>query len=421
MRPPADPPARTGEAPDGAPPGPLAGLRVVELAGEWTAFAGKLLGDLGAEVTLVEPPGGSPCRWTGPFAGDEPHPERSLWWWHYQTSKRGVTADLDTPAGRAAFLALVEAADIVLEGEPPGRLADLAIDHPEVRADRPELLWVSVTTFGRASPRSLEPATDLTLLAGGGPVWSCGYDDHSLPPVRGGGYQSLHTAGLHAVMATLAAVLHRQAGGPGQHIDVSIHAAANVTTEAATYHWLVAGETVQRQTCRHASHVRTAETASLDVDGRWLNTGVPPRDAAGYVRLYEWLAELGLLEALPEAFLLRLGAERGGTPLIETLEPGEAREIFGAARDAMRLIASTLPDRRYFVEGQRRGLAVGVIYAPEEVMDDPHFVERGFRAEVFQDEIGRTVTHLGAPLQFGRSPWRIRRAAPRLAEERDVP
>ena len=70
-------------------------MRVVELDHENVAFAGKLLADLGAEVTVVEPPGGRRSARFGPFLGDEPGPERSLWWWHYNTSKHSVVADLD--------------------------------------------------------------------------------------------------------------------------------------------------------------------------------------------------------------------------------------------------------------------------------------------------------------------------------------
>ena len=85
---------------------PLAGLRVVELSGDdvWgssaAAHAARILADLGADVVLVEPPGGHRCRGFAPFVDDEPGPERSLWWWHYQTSKRGVVVDLETERGR---------------------------------------------------------------------------------------------------------------------------------------------------------------------------------------------------------------------------------------------------------------------------------------------------------------------------------
>ena len=80
--------------------GPLAGLRVIELAdciGQW---AGKLMADLGAEVIKVEPPEGVPERQVGPFYQDQPDPNRSLYFWHYNTSKRGVTLNLEQEQGR---------------------------------------------------------------------------------------------------------------------------------------------------------------------------------------------------------------------------------------------------------------------------------------------------------------------------------
>ena len=153
----------------------------MELASEWTAFAGKLLAELGAEVILVEPPEGSSVRGYEPFAGDEPGPERSLWWWHYQTSKRGVTLDLADPAGRDRLRRLVGSGG----RRARGRRCRVgwrrsASTTAALRGERPELIWVSISPFGTDNPRSGEPATDLTILAGGGPVWSCGYDDHTL-------------------------------------------------------------------------------------------------------------------------------------------------------------------------------------------------------------------------------------------------
>src|SRR5206468_895378 len=141
------------------------------------------------------------------------------------------------------------------------------------------------TPSGRGTTRADEAATDLTLLAGGGPVWSCGYDDHALPPVRGGGNQAYHIGGHHAVMALLVALLERERSGRGQLVDVNIHAACNVTTELATYEWLVARATVQRQTGRHASTTRSSPTQVRCADGRHANTGVPPRTPEEFGRL----------------------------------------------------------------------------------------------------------------------------------------
>ncbi|HEY2303345.1 MAG TPA: CoA transferase [Acidimicrobiales bacterium] len=396
-------------------PGPLEGIRVVELASEWTAFAGKLLGELGAEVILVEPPEGAATRRYEPFVADEPGPERSLWWWHYQTSKHGVTLDLADTAGRDGLRRLVGRADIVLEADEDGRLAALGVDHSALRAERPQLIWVSISPFGTGNPRSGEPATDLTILAGGGPVWSCGYDDHTLPPVRGGGNQAIHTAGLHAVAAALVAVIHRVGGGAGQHIDVSMHAAVNVTTEAATYHWLVAEETVQRQTGRHASHRITAASTALDKDGRPVNTGFPPTTPTGYRSILAWLEELGLLEEFPDAVFLQIGIDKGGVRMADLATDVETQAIYGAARDALVFIAGRLTGYQFFVEGQRRGLAVGVIYAPEDVFADPHFAATSFPTPVQRADHG-TVVHAGSGLMFERSPWRISGPAPTLGE-----
>ena len=192
----------------------LQGLRVIELASEGGAFAGKMLADLGADVIVVEPPGGHRTRTYGPFVdGRDGDPEASLWWWYYNTSKRSVVIDLDTARGRQDFSNLVATADVVVEAEPPGRLAAFDLDHPRLRGVTPSLIWVSVTPFGRRGSTTDVPMTDLTILAGGGPVWNCGYDDHRLPPVRGGGNQAFHVASTFAVMGALTALLARDQTG----------------------------------------------------------------------------------------------------------------------------------------------------------------------------------------------------------------
>src|SRR3954462_9658514 len=124
--------------------GPLAGLSVVELSHEAVSWAGKLLADLGADVVVVEPPGGSPQRQYGPWLDDEPGPERSLWWWYYNTSKQSVVLDLDGEAGRGRFADLVAAADILVEAEPPGRLAELGVDYADLAARNPALIHAAI-------------------------------------------------------------------------------------------------------------------------------------------------------------------------------------------------------------------------------------------------------------------------------------
>lgn len=396
--------------------GPLTGIRVVELASDLAAFAGKLLADLGAEVILVEPPGGHRTRSFEPFAGDEADPDRSLWFWYYNTSKRSV--QIDPAAEPALFRRLVDSADVVLEAEPPGALAALGLDHADLRADRPALIWVSVTPFGRTAPRHDHQATDLTIMAGAGPLWSTGYDDHSVAPVRAGGNQGLHTASLWASMATLTAVLHQQVSGMGQHVDVSAHAASNVTTEAATYEWLVAGATVQRQTNRHAAVQRTMNNRAVTQDGRDINTGFPPRRAEDFRAVLDWLDELGLRDEMPEAFFLEMGTERPELRLDQVGADPEVTAIFAAGRDALNLIASRVAAYDYFIGAQNRGLSCGIVYSPEEVLQDPHFQARGFPVEVHHEQLGRDVVYPGAPFIMPRSPWRISRS-PLVGEHDD--
>lgn len=398
----------------------LDGLRVIELSNERGALAGKLLADMGAEVVVVEPPDGDRTRSYEPFLRDEPGPERSLYWWHYNTSKLGVSLDLDAEHDRGRLRQLLESADVLIECEEPGRLASLGLDPASLQAAAPRLVYVSITPFGAQSTSENEATTDLTVLAGGGPVWNCGYDDHTLPPVRGGGNQGYQTACHFAVMSTLVALLAREQSGRGQHIDVSMHAAANVTTEAGSYEWLVANTTVQRQTGRHASQHLTMPSQIACADGRYVNTGVPPTRPDDFRRLHEWLDELGLIEQLPEATFLEMGAQRQQRiELSRILDDPEAQAIFGAGREAMNLIAGTLSAYEFFVGAQERGMPVGIIYAPEEVMEDAHFIERGFRVPLEHPELGETFDYPGAPYRFHGTPWKLSRRAPRLGEHNE--
>ena len=416
-----------------APPVPspacaLDGLRVIELTSERCALAGKLLADMGADVIVVEPPEGSPTRAYEPFAGDRPDPEGALWWWHYNTSKRSVVVDLDSAGGAADLRRLLSTADAVIEAEPLGRLDRLGLDWHQLggnggatdpadaasaRNDR--LIWVSITHNGRDRPDP--PATDLTVLAEGGPVWSCGYDDHSIPPVRGGGNQGLHMGSQYAVIALMAALMRREHTGRGQLIDVSMLAAANATCEFATYFWLNQQIDVQRQTGRHALPQLTEPTQVQCADGRWLNTGVPPRRGPEFAALSKWVAELGLFEECPYTELLALGESYELIDILHLDADPLGAEVFGAGRDTVNFLAERLGAHELFVGLQSIGLACGIVYSPEEMLADEHFVARGFPVEI--DHGGTAVTYPGAPFKFSATPWRATRA-PRLGEHQDL-
>jgi crotonobetainyl-CoA:carnitine CoA-transferase CaiB-like acyl-CoA transferase len=393
----------------------LSGLRVVELASDRAAYAGKLMGDLGADVIVIEAPGGHVSRTYGPFLGDEPGTDRCLWWWHYNTSKRSVELDLTSEDGRELFRRLAASADIVLEGEDPGVLDALGIDHSQIRAGKPELIWVSVTPLGRRCAELQEPATDLTMLAAGGTVWSCGYDDHTIAPVRPGGGHVHHTASAFAVLGALTAVVHRDQSGIGQHIDVSMLAATNVSTEVNSVDYLYRGATNMRQTGRHASEHKTMGIQVQTGDGGYCTNPLGLTTAGNYQAVIDWLRDLGLEDELPEFFFLQMGIDRGGVALKELGQDVEATEIYRAGREALYLIASKLTMAEYFVQAQQRGIACGAVYAPDEALADAHFRFREYPVEVEHAELGRSFTYPGLPYTGTSIPKTIRRA-PLLGE-----
>ena len=149
-----------------------------------------------------------------------------------------------------------------------------------------------------------------------------------------------------------------------------------------------------------------------DRDGRDVHTGLPPRTPEQLTKLLAWLDDLGASDELPDRVVVELAIEAGGIDPAKLTDDPLTQEYQRAARDALLLIASKLGDYEFFIEGQRRGISLGVIYAPEEAIADPHLVERGFPTEVWHDALGRTVTYPGAPVRFTASPWRIAHPAP---------
>src|SRR5215510_10165203 len=113
---------RSNQSAGALKPGPLAGIRVIELADEQAEYCGLTLAGLGAEVIKIEPPQGNSTRRIGPFYEDKEGPERSLFFWYYNRGKKSITLDLHAEAGRKRFRELVASADILLESTPKGEL-----------------------------------------------------------------------------------------------------------------------------------------------------------------------------------------------------------------------------------------------------------------------------------------------------------
>ncbi len=213
--------------------GNLDGTRVLDLTHEPGFFTGKLLGDLGADVVKLEPPGGDPARRRPPYWGETADPERSLLWLAMNTSKRGLTLDLERPRGRDLFLALAARADVVLETAAPGWMDERGIGWRSLAAGNPRLVLCSLTPFGQTGPYAAWRGSDLTVVAMSGNLFCTGDPDRA--PVRCTLPVAHYHGGIEAAVGVVFALLARDATGRGQHVDVAMHEAMvmpNVGTAA---------------------------------------------------------------------------------------------------------------------------------------------------------------------------------------------
>jgi crotonobetainyl-CoA:carnitine CoA-transferase CaiB-like acyl-CoA transferase len=198
----------------------LTPYRVLDLTGEHGLMCGKVLGDFGAEVIIVEPPGGHPARAIGPFYKDERHPEKSLFWFAFNTSKKSVTLDIARAEGQKLLKELVQQVDIVLESFAPGYLDSLGLGYAALSAVKSDLIFTSISPFGQTGPRRDWKGTDLTLQARSGMQYLLGDPDRA--PVRISIPMIATKGGVEAANASLFALFHRNRTGEGQSIDVAL-------------------------------------------------------------------------------------------------------------------------------------------------------------------------------------------------------
>ena len=203
------------------PPQALAGLRVVEM-GQLIAgpFAGKTLGDFGADVIKIEPPGGGdPLRnWRMVKDGT------SVWWQVQSRNKRSVALDLRTPEGQDIARRLIVEADVVIENFRPGTLEGWGLSYESLSRDNPGLIMLRISGYGQSGPYRDLPGFGAIGEAMGGLRHLTG--EPGRVPVRCGVSIGDTLAALHGTIGVLMALYHRKVhGGPGQVIDVALHEA----------------------------------------------------------------------------------------------------------------------------------------------------------------------------------------------------
>jgi crotonobetainyl-CoA:carnitine CoA-transferase CaiB-like acyl-CoA transferase len=202
--------------------------RVLDLTHTHGMLCAQILGDLGADVIQIEPPGGAPGRRMAPFRNDEPDPEASLYWWSYARGKRSIELDID--ADPDTFLRLVEQADFLIDAERVGSLAARGFDYATLAARNPGLIQVSLTPYGSDGPKAHWTASDITLLASAGPMAITGDEDR--PPLRVSVPQAWHHAAAEGATGALVALHERHGSGLGQHVEVSVQQALTAATQA---------------------------------------------------------------------------------------------------------------------------------------------------------------------------------------------
>ncbi len=374
---------------------PLEGLRVLDLT---TGIAGphatKLLADFGATVTKLEPPGGDRARYEGPFPGDKPNPEASAPFLLFNTNKRSVVADLESPEGIELARQLARVSDVVVEDLAPGRLAELGLDLEALRAERPELVVCSITPFGQTGPYAALPESDLVLQSMGGAVYATGHAERE--PLRLGGDYALWQAGLAGALATMLAVYRSEAGGGGDSIDVSIY-----ETQAG-------GK--DRRQLNLLGHAYNGYIAERRPAAYAIASGVKPCldgfiNLLGFDRLNAMLNMVGRpdLAERPE-----IGLPGPEVPL-ELVDEIEAAYLAWAMQYEMREALRIAQEHR---------VLGGAVYTVADTLADPNFRARGVWEQI-EHPVAGAFDYPGRPAVLSASPRPVARRAPLLDEHRD--
>ena len=373
--------------------GPLEGYRVLDLADEKGAQCVKTLAELGADVIKVEPPEGDPMRFLPPFAGEVPHPERSLWFAYYNTDKRGVTLNLAIEDGRELFKGLFARSDVVVESFLPGELAKHGFDFESLQRINPKIILTSITGFGQSGPHSAYKAPDLVCFAMGGPMYPSG--EQGQAPCAAPGNLAYGVAGAWAAAGTILALYSRAATGVGQHVDVSGQEAAAMITDSAITRHSYEGSIVPRE---GSTYPWITPGDLYPCNDGWV------RIVAGQVvhwrRLVEWM---------------------GSPPPLD--DPSwENREKRNQNRSMVdRMVADFT--RRFargelFAAGQKLGVPVTPVNTPAEYMKSEAAQSRNFFIDVEHPVLGRHP-YAGPPYKLSLTRARKERSAPLLGEHNE--
>jgi crotonobetainyl-CoA:carnitine CoA-transferase CaiB-like acyl-CoA transferase len=370
--------------------GALSGLRVLDLTGKMGGYCGLLLANLGADVLLIEPPGGDPMRREGPFKNETPHPEQSLSFAAYHTNKRGIVLNLEDLQDRIALRKLARSADVLIEDKLPGYLERLELGYSTLKSDNPALVMTSITGFGQSGPYRDFKAPSIVVFAMGGLMNLCGHPER--PPLMGPCEPAYHLGSVHAAFGTLVALFNRRLSGRGEHVEVSLQdvLAADPFLRVMTRYSVTAEIPVRSG---HSQSTTVAETYQC-------------RD--GYVRIFvnqadHWKRFVDWLGRPVELLDPKLENVQNRFPLRQLIDRlVEARSL-------------NYESKKFFEEFQSLRLAAAPVNSPGQFLNDEQTRQRNFLTTVEHAHLGRH-DFPGDPYQCSETPWRIARGAPLLGE-----
>ena len=367
----------------------LGHLRVLDLGGPAAQFATRILGDLGADVIKIEPPGGDPLRNQAPFANGQPGPDRSIPFLSDNHNKRSVVLDLETDDGRDALRRLAATADILVESFDRTYLDDLGIGYAELSRDNPRLIHAAVSPFGRFGPRKDYVGTELTVQAMNGVMYIHG--DGEARPCMVPAEQLYHVAGFHTVVGVMAAVHARRRTGLGQQVDVSLQDVGlwQLMMVLSNYSY---SQALTRRVGAAPSNPGVSIFESRD--GGYVQTSTYMD--RHLTRLAEWLDS----PAVTPELILDMAWRRENIDLIDAVMVG-----FIAQRDRDEFVA----------EAQQRGIPSTPILRVSEFVNHPQPNSREWFEDIDHPEIGQYRT-AGAPYRMSKTPWRVRRPAPSIGQ-----
>ena len=397
-------------------------IRVLDLAGPMGNYCTKPLADLGADVIKIERPEGDPTRRIGPFFHDEPRPEKSLYFFSSNTSKRSITLNLDTPDGRDIFKKLSKTADIIVETFPPGYLAKIGLGYPVLKKINPRLILTSITAFGQTGPYKNFKGSDLIGLAMSGTLYQMGFPED--PPVSMGGSWAYHVTSAVAAIGTLTALYNRDVTGEGQWVDISMQGAVLRLAD-----WPVSGYTVTKVVTKRSGRelYRGVRDIFACKDGEVVCSAL---GGAAAKEMLQWMESEGMVadlrdEKYQDAIALiggirrTLGGMKTATEAEKTLGLDDLPKFADEVRhieDVWEAFLMTHTKQELFEGAQSRGVRLMPVNDAKDIVNDIHLNARGYFVDVEHPELGATLKYPGPPFRLSETPWEISRRPPLIGE-----